>query len=174
MKTGTARYAKHYEIAAYGESAVRWGYNHWWSKTFLLGFSTDTFKNLGRTTEADVISGWGVASAIHDVINAKTKVRSDNTAPTCLSPSQVTQHRSDAPSSCHGVLSEKCVLRRFLNGLGLSAESDSTSNAEEAGRPDWMSHDSKGIVKLVTSGVQAFLKRAPDPKHACASTGERT
>ena len=37
MKTGTARYAKHYEIAAYGESAVRWGYNHWWSKAFLLG-----------------------------------------------------------------------------------------------------------------------------------------
>ena len=41
MKTGTARYAKHYEIAAYGESAVRWGYNHWWSKTFLLGFSAN-------------------------------------------------------------------------------------------------------------------------------------
>jgi hypothetical protein len=35
MKTGTARYAKHYEIAAYGESAVRWGYNRWWGKTFL-------------------------------------------------------------------------------------------------------------------------------------------
>ena len=76
MKTGTARYAKHYEIAAYGESAVRWGYNHWWSKTFLLGFSGNTFKNLGRTTEADVISGWGLASAIFDALNLKA--RADN------------------------------------------------------------------------------------------------
>ena len=25
---------RHYEVAAYGESAVRRGYNHWWSKPF--------------------------------------------------------------------------------------------------------------------------------------------
>jgi hypothetical protein len=74
MKTGTARYAKHYEIAAYGESAVRWGYNHWWGRTFLLGFSADTFKNLGRTTESDVISGWGMASGIFDALNLKARV----------------------------------------------------------------------------------------------------
>ncbi len=28
MKTGTARYAQHYEIATYGESRVREGYTH--------------------------------------------------------------------------------------------------------------------------------------------------
>ncbi len=76
MKTGTARYAKHYEIAAYGESAMRWGYNYWWSKAFLIGFNAETFKNLGRTTEADVISGWGMASSIHDVLNSR--LRADN------------------------------------------------------------------------------------------------
>ena len=76
MKTGTARYAKHYEIAAYGESAMRWGYNYWWSKAFLIGFNADTFKNSGRTTEADVISGWGMTCSIHDVLNART--RADN------------------------------------------------------------------------------------------------
>jgi hypothetical protein len=57
MQTGTAGYAQHYEIAAYGGSRVRQGYSHWWRNTFLLGFSADTFKNLGRTTRADVISG---------------------------------------------------------------------------------------------------------------------
>ena len=36
MKTGTARYAQHYEIATYGESRVREGYAHW-SGTFALG-----------------------------------------------------------------------------------------------------------------------------------------
>ena len=70
MRTGTARYAEHYEVAAYGETMVRWGYNHWWSNTFLLGFSAETFKNLGRTTEADIRSGWGTARGIFDLLNA--------------------------------------------------------------------------------------------------------
>ena len=76
MKTGTARYAKHYEIAAYGESAVRWGYNHWWGKACPLGFSVDTANSPGRTTESDVTSGWGVVNAIHDVLNSDA--RADN------------------------------------------------------------------------------------------------
>ena len=70
MRTGTARYAEHYEVAAYGETMVRWGYNHWWSNTFLLGFIAETFKNLGRTTEADILSGWGTARGIFDLLNA--------------------------------------------------------------------------------------------------------
>ena len=79
MKTGTARYAKHYEIAAYGESAVRWGYNHWWSKTFLLGFSADTFNNLGRTTKADIACGWGLTEG------ARSDIRYRNITPKGLS-----------------------------------------------------------------------------------------
>ena len=84
MKTGTARYAKHYEIAAYGESAVRWGYNHWWSKTFLLGFSANTFNNLGRTTKADIACGWGLTEG------PRSDIRYRNIAPKGLS-----QARSD-------------------------------------------------------------------------------
>ncbi len=95
MKTGTARYAKHYEIAAYGESAVRCGYNHWWSKAFLIGFSANTFNNLGRTTESDVISGWGMASSIHDVINSKT--RTDNR---CRSGADVPTGDHELPHRC--------------------------------------------------------------------------
>jgi hypothetical protein len=79
MKTGTARYAKHYEIAAYGESAVRWGYNHWWSKTFLLGFSAHTFINLGRTTKADIACGWGLTEG------ARSDIRYRNITPKGLS-----------------------------------------------------------------------------------------
>ncbi len=75
MKTGTARYAKHYEIAAYGESAVRCGYNHWWGKTFLLGFSADTFNNLGRTTKADIACGWGLTEG------ARSDIRYRNIRP---------------------------------------------------------------------------------------------
>ena len=73
MKTGTSRYAEHYEVAAYCESAVRWGYNYWWSKTFSLGFSTNTLTNLGRTAESDVISGWGMATGISDLLNARSR-----------------------------------------------------------------------------------------------------
>ena len=73
MKTGTSRYAGHYEVAAYGESAVRWGYNHWWNTAFLLGFGADTFKNRGRTTESHVISGWGAATGIYDQKFCKTR-----------------------------------------------------------------------------------------------------
>jgi len=73
MKTGTQRYAENYEVAAYGESVVRWGYNHWWSKAFSLGFSGDTLKNLGRTADWAVISGWGVALGIFDVLNARSR-----------------------------------------------------------------------------------------------------
>jgi hypothetical protein len=79
MKTGTARYAKHYEIAAYGESAVRWGYNHWWSKTFLLGFSANTFNNLGRTTKADIACGWGLTEG------ARSDIRYRHVTPKGLS-----------------------------------------------------------------------------------------
>ena len=79
MKTGTARYAKHYEIAAYGESAVRWGYNHWWGKTFLLGFSANTFNNLGRTTKADIACGWGLTEG------ARSDIRYRNITPKGLS-----------------------------------------------------------------------------------------
>ena len=79
MKTGTVRYAKHYEIAAYGESAVRWGYNHWWSKTFLLGFSADTFNNLGITTKADIACGWGLTEG------ARSDIRYRNITPKGLS-----------------------------------------------------------------------------------------
>jgi len=28
MKTGTTRYAEHYEVAAYGQSVLRWVYNY--------------------------------------------------------------------------------------------------------------------------------------------------
>jgi len=73
MRTGTNRYAEHYEVAAYGESVVRWGYNHWWSKVFSLGFGARTLKNLGRITEYHVTSGWGMATGIFDVLNAKAR-----------------------------------------------------------------------------------------------------
>ena len=59
MKTGTARYAQHYEIAAYGESAMRWGYNYWWAKTFSVAVGSDHSK-CARTTEADIACGWGL------------------------------------------------------------------------------------------------------------------
>ncbi len=78
MKTGTARYAKHYEIAAYGESAVRWGYNHWWSKAFALGFGSD-LSNCARTTKADIACGWGLTEG------SRSDIRYRNVTPKGLS-----------------------------------------------------------------------------------------
>ena len=83
MKTGTARYAKHYEIAAYGESAIRWGYNYWWSKAFALGFGSD-LSNCARTTKADIACGWGLTEG------SRSDIRYRNVTPKGLS-----QARSD-------------------------------------------------------------------------------
>ncbi len=83
MKTGTARYAKHYEIAAYGESAIRWGYNYWWSKAFALGFGSD-LSNCARTTKADIACGWGLTEG------ARSDIRYRN-----ISPKGLSQVRSD-------------------------------------------------------------------------------
>jgi len=73
MKTGTQRHAEHYEVVAYGQSAVRWGYNHWWSDTFLLGLNADIFKNPGRTAESDVLSVWGMATGLFDLSNPASR-----------------------------------------------------------------------------------------------------
>ncbi len=83
MKTGTARYAKHYEIAAYGESAIRWGYNYWWSKAFALGFGSDLSK-CARTTEADIACGWGLTEG------SRSDIRYRN-----ITPKGLSQARSD-------------------------------------------------------------------------------
>jgi len=64
MRTGTARDAEHYEIAAYGQTAVGWGYNHWWSKVFLLVSGAKGFTEPGSTTNFDTIAGWGVSDSI--------------------------------------------------------------------------------------------------------------
>jgi hypothetical protein len=65
---------QHYEIAAYGRSAVRWGHNPFKSNVILLLAPSDfASKNLGRTTESDIISGWGTASGIFDFLNAKSR-----------------------------------------------------------------------------------------------------
>jgi len=83
MKTGTARYAKHYEIAAYGESAIRWGYNYWWSKAFALGFGSD-LSNCARTTKADIACGWGLTEG------SRSDIRYRN-----ITPKGLSQARSD-------------------------------------------------------------------------------
>ena len=83
MKTGTARYAKHYEIAAYGESVVRWGYNYWWAKTFSVAVGSDLSK-CARTTEADIACGWGLTEG------SRSDIRYRN-----ITPKGLSQARSD-------------------------------------------------------------------------------
>jgi len=78
---------QHYEIAAYGRSAVRWGYNPLKGNVILLLAPSDfAFKNLGRTTESDIISGWGTVSDMFDLLNAKSRLdqrcRSSQDVPT--------------------------------------------------------------------------------------------
>ena len=71
MKTSAKRDAEHYEIAAYGRSAVLWGYNPFKSNAILILDPSDfVFVNLGRTTESDILFGWGMARGIFDVLNA--------------------------------------------------------------------------------------------------------
>jgi len=67
MKTGTARYAKHYEIAAFGGSRVRQGYTHWWCNTFVLSPPTGSC-NVGKTSKAEIVYGWEFTEGVRSDI----------------------------------------------------------------------------------------------------------
>ena len=74
MRAGTTRHPEHYEIAAYGRSAVLWGYNPFKSNAILILDPSDfALVNLGRTTESDILSGWGTARGIFDVLNERSR-----------------------------------------------------------------------------------------------------
>ena len=74
MRAGTTRYPEHYEIAAYGPSAVRWGYNHFKSNVlFSFDSSAESVEHFGRTTESDILFGWGMARGIFDALNERSR-----------------------------------------------------------------------------------------------------
>ena len=74
MRVNMVRTVENFKIAAYGESAVLWGYNHFKSNAlFSFSLTANIWAHRGRITQVHVICGWGVARTIFDVVNARSR-----------------------------------------------------------------------------------------------------